>query len=72
MQYRELFLKSCGEEYHYIPALNANPDHITALCELIKLHTQGWPEFSTQWDTQQETKNTASRTKAALIAGSKR
>jgi len=71
MQYRELFLESGGEQYHYIPALNAEPDHINALVELIKLHTQGWPEFSSSWTLEQQSTDTAIRTKAAKIAGSK-
>jgi len=70
MQYRELFLKSGGEQFHYIPALNSDPDHITALCELIKLHTQGWPEFSTQWNQEKENKEASLRKQAASLAGS--
>ncbi len=71
MQYRELFLNAGGKEYHYIPALNANPDHINALCELIKLHTQGWPEFSSEWKNEQTQKDNESRQKAATLAKSK-
>ena len=71
MQYRELFLKSGGEHYHYIPALNSNPEHITALSKLIQLHTQGWPEFSEQWDQEQQSKEALSRKQAAIKAGSK-
>ncbi|MFV2060052.1 MAG: ferrochelatase [Gammaproteobacteria bacterium] len=72
MQYRDLFLKSGGEHYHYIPALNSSPDHISALCELIQLHTQGWPEFSTQWDQNQDSQNSEQRKQAALKAGSEK
>ena len=43
-EYNELFLRSGGKHFHYIPALNDRPDHINALCELIAEHTQGWPE----------------------------
>lgn len=71
IQYRELFLKSGGKQFHYIPALNANPDHISALAELIQLHTQGWPEFSAQWDQEQEIEQASNRKKAATLAGSK-
>jgi len=71
MQYRELFLNSGGEQYHYIPALNSNADHIAALCKLIQLHTQGWPDFSPQWNQDQENRNAALRATAASKAGSK-
>lgn len=69
MQYRELFLKSGGEQYHYIPALNASPGHITALSKLIQLHTQGWPEFSPDWIQQQETNDSEARLQTATTAG---
>lgn len=34
-QNREIFIESGGEEFHYIPALNDRPDHISALYELL-------------------------------------
>jgi ferrochelatase len=46
---RDIFLGVGGEQYHYIPALNADPRHIHALAELIQQHTQGWPETSPEW-----------------------
>lgn len=33
---KEEFLEAGGENYHYIPALNAEPDHIKALAEVLK------------------------------------
>lgn len=39
---RQIFLQAGGKEFHYIPALNDNLEHIQALAELIKQHTQGW------------------------------
>ena len=36
------FMASGGETYHYIPALNAEEDHIVFLTALIKQHCQGW------------------------------
>jgi len=70
MQYRELFLDSGGEDYHYIPALNSNPEHISALCELIQLHTQGWPEFSKDWNMEQDNSDSKLRQAAASLAKS--
>ncbi|MGR9117509.1 MAG: ferrochelatase [Gammaproteobacteria bacterium] len=36
------FLECGGERYEYISALNAEPEHIAALSELIRLNLQGW------------------------------
>ena len=33
---KENFLNAGGQAYRYIPALNANADHITALAKLIE------------------------------------
>jgi len=41
---REYFQQAGGENYHYIPALNASPRHIQALADIIQQHTSGWPE----------------------------
>lgn len=40
---RDLFLRSGGKSYHYIPALNASADHVGMLESLVRRHTQGWP-----------------------------
>jgi ferrochelatase len=34
-QYGELFMEHGGEKYHYIPALNDNPEHIEMLAQLL-------------------------------------
>ncbi|RKZ41800.1 MAG: ferrochelatase [Gammaproteobacteria bacterium] len=39
---RKIFLQAGGKEFHYIPALNDNVEHIQALLELVIQHTQGW------------------------------
>lgn len=39
---REDFLKAGGETFDYIPALNANADHVQALQQLITRHAQPW------------------------------
>ena len=39
---KNYFIKSGGERYEYISALNAEPGHISALCELIEQNLQGW------------------------------
>jgi ferrochelatase len=42
MQNREVFLSAGGEIYHYIPALNDQPDHIRSLADLVVQHIGGW------------------------------
>jgi len=44
IQNKEFFLVAGGEKFHYIPALNADPDHIDALFALVQDHTRGWPQ----------------------------
>jgi len=36
---RALFLQAGGKDFHYIPALNDNAEHINMLSELIKSHS---------------------------------
>lgn len=42
VQNREFFLHAGGEDFRYIPALNAEPAHMDMFRELIVRHTQGW------------------------------
>jgi ferrochelatase len=39
---REEFEKAGGGRYRYLPALNARPDHIDALAEIVERNLQGW------------------------------
>jgi len=58
--YRNLFLQAGGAEFHYIPALNDQPEHIQALLELVIQHTQGW-QTSPLTTLQQEAELRAQR-----------
>src|SRR4029078_8717160 len=40
MENRDVFLAAGGEQYHYIPALNARADHIAALSALVTRELQ--------------------------------
>jgi protoporphyrin/coproporphyrin ferrochelatase len=40
---REDFLRAGGEQFEYVPALNASAAHVNALEQLALKHTQGWP-----------------------------
>jgi ferrochelatase len=39
---KEYFIENGGERYEYISALNAEPQHIDALVQLIQNHLSGW------------------------------
>ncbi|WP_245944341.1 ferrochelatase [Marinospirillum perlucidum] len=39
---REIYETAGGQGFSYIPALNANPEHLQLLYELVEQHTQGW------------------------------
>ncbi|MEH6577651.1 MAG: ferrochelatase [Amphritea sp.] len=39
---RDVFKAAGGQNYHYIPALNADPGMIRLLVALVKEHTAGW------------------------------
>ncbi|MBX2809160.1 MAG: ferrochelatase [Cellvibrionaceae bacterium] len=39
---RQYFIAAGGQQYSYIPALNAEQAHIDFLAQLIKTHLQGW------------------------------
>ena len=39
---KDYFMHAGGEQYHYIPALNDNPAHIDALCQLIESNLANW------------------------------
>lgn len=38
----EVFTDAGGQQYRYIPALNASPCHISMMAELVVKHSQGW------------------------------
>jgi ferrochelatase len=42
MENRELFMQAGGEQFQYVPALNARPEHSRFLADLIAQHCQGW------------------------------
>jgi protoporphyrin/coproporphyrin ferrochelatase len=39
---REIFERAGGTGYRYIPALNARPEHIAALADVVSSHLAGW------------------------------
>lgn len=47
---RDIFMTAGGENFQYVPALNATPIHIKMLADLAEQHCQGWPEAIPTWD----------------------
>ena len=43
MEGKTSFLANGGKEYHYIPALNEDPNWLAALTALVERHLGGWP-----------------------------
>lgn len=50
---RALFLAAGGEQFDYVPALNAEEPHVTALARLLARQSQAWPNVANDLtDTQ--------------------
>jgi protoporphyrin/coproporphyrin ferrochelatase len=65
---RETFEEAGGGEFHYIPALNDNPDHLDALADLVMANVQGWPEADPGYDAgEREQAAQASRARALAM-----
>ena len=62
MEGKTSFLANGGKEYHYIPALNEDPNWLAALTALVERHLGGWP--STKKADPQALTATAQRAKA--------
>jgi protoporphyrin/coproporphyrin ferrochelatase len=56
---RGYFLAAGGEQYHYIPALNAQPSHISALQALVERELSGWSKPDNSADLLQARKQRA-------------
>lgn len=52
LQNREIFTAAGGDRFSYIPALNDDPAHAALLADLAALHSQGWPQWSDDYDAQ--------------------
>jgi len=72
MENREVFLNAGGQHYRYIPALNENPEHIEALCEILTAHMFGWPETMPNWDAGKQAVEEKHSRERALKMGAKK
>lgn len=52
MQNRDFFVEAGGSELRYIPCLNDSAGQIDSMAQLVLRHTQGWEEFSPDYDAQ--------------------
>ena len=65
---RDAFLESGGQEFHYIPCLNDQPQGMTAITELAIRHLQGWPTAAT---TDEQAALLAAQRQRALALGAR-
>lgn len=70
MQNAELFVESGGGSLAYIPALNARPDHLSLLTQLLLRNMQGWPETSPAWDPEARARKFSAGAARARAMGS--
>jgi ferrochelatase len=66
---RRVFLAAGGEHYRYLPALNDDPAHVTALVALIGRHVGDWPEFAADYATADYAAERAVTRQRALSLG---
>ena len=52
---KNIFMEHGGQEYNYIPALNANPEWINAMSEIIDTNIQGW--IDQKWSIAEQKKD---------------
>jgi ferrochelatase len=52
MQNRDFFVEAGGSELRYIPCLNDSAAQIDSMAQLVLRHTQGWEEFSPDYDAR--------------------
>jgi ferrochelatase len=64
---REHFIKAGGQQYYYVPALNAREDHIRMLADLVQQHTQGWPETDPSAQSQSQRQADLTRQRAQQL-----
>lgn len=68
---KDIFMEAGGEQFRYIPALNAEDVHIEMMSSLIDEHTASWPEFSGN-DDSEIAKQAAAAKQCAMALGADR
>jgi ferrochelatase len=72
MENRQIFFDAGGIDFSYIPALNATPEHIDVLCEILTAHMFGWPETMPNWDAGERAVEEKHSRERALAMGAKK
>lgn len=72
MENRQVFYDAGGVDFSYIPALNASPEHIDVLCEVLTAHMFGWPETMPNWDAGERAVEEKHSRERALAMGAKK
>lgn len=67
---REIFLHAGGEQFRYIPALNARADHLDFLTDLLLRHARPWLE-TLEPDAERAAQTRAAARERALALGAK-
>ena len=70
MQNKEVFQQAGGGDYRYIPALNDDPEHISALTDIVLQNISGWPDTDS-WDPDAARLAAEQRSRRALAMGAK-
>jgi ferrochelatase len=68
MQNKEVFQQAGGGDYRYIPALNNDPEHISALTDIVMQNISGWPDIDA-WDPDAARLEAEQRSHRALAMG---
>ncbi|TFW20644.1 ferrochelatase [Duganella callida] len=69
MEVRHDFISNGGQDFHYIPCLNAAPAWIGALAEIAEQHIIGWPTQLAPSEREQRKKDAETGRTAALQLG---
>jgi ferrochelatase len=69
---REAYISAGGDQFHYIPALNARADHVEALAGLVQKHLAGWPEAAPDWNAAHQQMEAQQRLQLAKASGATR
>jgi len=68
MEVHDAFIEEGGETYHYIPALNTDPQWIAAMAKIAAENLSGWR--SLDWNPQKDQEEAEIQRKAAKALGS--
>lgn len=69
MEGRESFLNAGGEQFEYVPALNASSQHVSLMTDRLIRHASGWPELEQDSDPALQQDNLSASRQYALAEG---